>query len=187
MALVAKTLADELFKLYGSTPVSPATPDVLIPSPASPEDAAEAWADALETYIVTLVPPILTEPASIEARKSAASAALLTVFNASPVSPGATTTLATSMSNALFTWATAVGTTFTPPTVAVVVPLAATLLAPLTATFVLNSTLQPSEDFTAEELQKQAVTNIANTVDTWLLTGTAQTSPGPPPVIVNWS
>lgn len=184
MALVPKTLADELFKLYGSTPVSPDTPEVLIPAPASPEEAAAAWSAALEAYIITLVPPILVDPTSVTARKAAAEGALLTVFTAAAPD---TTALATSMSTALFTWATAVGVSFTPPTTPVLVPLAASLLTPLTATFVLNSTLLPSDLFTVEELQKQAVTNIADTINAWLITGTAQTAPGPPPVIVNWS
>ena len=171
MALDVEVLADGIKDLYGED------------APSSAAGAASAWADLLEEYIVDLTPALLTDTVSETARKSAASTALLTVFTAAAPD---TATFATSMSTALGAWATAVGLTFDPPTTVAVAPLGSVLIAPLTATFVLNLALTPGEK-TAEELQQEAADNIANTIDAWVKTGTATTSPGPPPVVVNWS
>ena len=152
----------------------------------TPTAVAEAWAGILEDYVVDLIPAILTDTTSVNARTGAVTTALTPVFAAPVVD---IPTLAAAMSTALGTWTVAVGATFITPTVIGIPPLALTLLVPLQAVFVLNSTLSPFNlpPVSVADLQETAVTNIAEAIDAWMLTGTAITAPGPPPVVTNWS
>lgn len=161
MALVPQTLIDGLLELYGEG------------SPTSTSAAADAWADALEDYIVVLTPPI--NPAAAEARKTAASVALLPVFEANAADSSA---LATALAGALQVWTATVALTFT-TAISSVPPLSPTLITPLSGAFVLNLALVFSETSDID-----AVTNIVDAIDAWVKTGTAVL---PGPSTVPWS
>ena len=149
---------------------------------ATPTETAAAWASSLEDYIIALTPSILASEEAPTTLELTTTAFTPVFVNAPDIA-----TLAGRMSTALAGWTAAVALTFKPPTIPALTPLAPAILAPLSAAFVLNSKLSPAGGTSVPDLQRQAVTNVATAIDTWVKTGTAQIAPGPPPVIVLWS
>lgn len=134
-----------------------------ITDPETKAAAAQAWADAVESYAGGIVPPSTTVSAAATTLKTAMESAFALI---DPANTGAAlesafaafaTTVAGGMSPAF---------TGTPP--------------PAPVGFVPLVTNIQTSKAVASELW-------ATTIDTWMKTGLAQIAGGPPPPPVNWS